>query len=293
MSAKNPTILKTATDIFNSQNIIAFVGNPGSGKTVVGTLLKDAMFDHFGRKHKDEFNVNLLKGSDVLEETERYLFTQKTFPPETPPGTQSELAFEISRKGSLGKKIVIRIRDLSGEDFTKVFLGDDVSPKIRVNAILSDKEKTEPYGSMSFLIFAKLYVILIDCEEFSNWKSVQTRQSQMLNSILGFKEELGETEKGQFTTPLAIILTKTDVLPNGIEGSAEEMIEKYLPQFYQTLSSVHAGKRNFFTMHVAGYGASQQEQQIDPTLIKKLRDPINYSSGEYVKLILWFIETLS
>ena len=308
MSAKTQTLLKTATDILGSQNIVAFVGNSGSGKTVAGTLLKDAIFTYFGKQHGDEFGLNLIKGNDVLEETERYLFTEKVFPPQTDPGTQSELMFEISRKGALGKKIVIRIRDLSGEDFRKVFLGDDLSPTVRVNSILADKEKTESFGPLSFLLFAKLYVILIDCAEFEQWKTIQTRQSQMLNSILGFKTLLGETVNDKFTTPLAIILTKTDTLSNEIEGSPEEVIEKYMPQFHQTLEYVHAGKRKFFTMFIEADKSpentqsppsNQNEFETDVTSTQneitelKLKVPLNYSSGEYIKFILWMIETLS
>lgn len=250
MSDKPPTLLKTVTGIFGPQNIMAFVGNPGSGKTVVGTLLKDAIYSHFVKQHGDEFGFNLVKGSDILEETEEYIFNQKVFPPETDPGTQSELKFEITRKGPMGGKIIIQIKDLSGEDFLKVFLGDDHEPTARVNNILTDKEKTEPYGPFSFLIFAKLYAIAIDCAEFPHWKNIDTRHAQLLNSILGFKKVLGETENDQFTTPLAIILTKTDTLKNGIEGSAEEMVKNNLPQFYHTLNLIHSGKRKFFELFI-------------------------------------------
>lgn len=310
MSDKPPPLLKIATDILGSQNTVAFVGNPGSGKTVLATLLKDAIFQYFGNQYADEFGINLIKGSDVLEETEQYIFEKKVFPPETDPGTQSELIFEIARKGPLGKKITIRIHDMSGDDYKKVFLGTDILPKTRLNNILTDKEKTETYGSLSFLIFAKLYVILIDCAEFRHWITLQTRLSQMLNSILGFKKELGETENNQFVTPLAIVLTKTDTLENGVEGSAENMLKKHMPQFYQTLNYVHAGKKEFFTVFIESDKSLVQTEKIshNPTKpeivtepvteietipLKKLKEPINYSNAEYVKFILWLIQTIS
>ena len=306
-------MLKTATDVFSPQSIVAIVGNPSSGKTVLGTLLKDAIFTYFVPKHADKFSANLIKGNDVLEQTEQCLFKEKIFPPETTPGEKSELVIEIARTESLGSKINIRIRDISGEDYKLAFYGDDVTPETRVNNVLTlKKEKTDNYGSFSFLIFAKLYVILIDCAEFENWKVVQTRQSQMLNSILAFKQILEETQDGKFTTPLAVILTKTDTLQNGIEGSPEYMIEKYMPQFYQTLSYIHSGKRKFFSMFIESEKPESASQKIPETTeplkpptqeeqavaeqtspIKKLKRPISYSNGEYVKFILWIIEMLS
>ena len=312
MSDKAPTLLKTASSIFEPQNIMAFIGNSGSGKTVVGTLLKDAIYSHFIKQHEDQFGFNLIKGSDILEETEEYIFDKKVFPPETDPGTQSELKFEITRKGPMGGKIITQIRDLSGEDFKKVFLGDDLLPSVRVNNILTDKEKTESYGPLSFLIFAKLYVIVLDCAEFSHWRNMDTRHAQLLNSILGFKKVLGETENDEFSTPIAVILTKTDTLKNGIEGSAEEMVKNNLKQFYHTLNLIHKGEHKFFAMFIDSEKPiisqsdipNVDQTAIDPTSddtvseidlipLKKLKDPIHYSDAEYVKFILWFLETLS
>lgn len=307
MSTKNPpTILKIATESLAPQKIVAFVGNTGSGKTVLGTMLKDAIYTHFIPKHKDEFSFNLIKGNDVLDEVEDYLFSQKIFPPETEPGTRSEMVFEVARTQLLGRKINIRIRDISGEDYKLAFYGDDVPQETRVNDVLTlKKEKTDSYGPFSFLIFAKLYVILIDCSKFREWKTIQTRQSQMLNSILAFKKILGETEDDKFVTPLAIILTKTDTLKAGIEESPEHMLEKYMPQFYHTLSYVHTGKRKYFSMFIEAEKKGETTQQpessfqeltnatIPQTATKKLTDPLSYSSGEFVKFILWIIDVLS
>ncbi len=317
MSKTTASPLKTATDILGSQKIVAIVGNPGSGKTVVGTLLKDAIFTHFSPQHRDEFSTNLIKGSDVLEEVEQCLFTDNIFPPETTPGTKSELIFEIVRTQALGDKIHFKIRDISGEDYRLAFQGDEVSAESRVNNVLAEDKEKAVYGPLSYLIFAKIYAILIDCSEFSNWKTIETRQSQMLNSILDFKKVLGETDdKGKFSTPLAIILTKIDTLEGGIETSPEHMIEKYMPQFFQTLLHVHSGKRKFFSVYIEGEKLDTQNmpkpeeknlvttpdaksdtgeliEEEKPTEVKKLKTPIAYNSGEYVKFILWVIETLA
>ncbi len=318
MSAKTAApLLKSATDHYSEQNLVAIIGNQGSGKTVVGTLLKDAIFTYFD---KDEFSFNLLSGSDILEETEESIFTDKVFPPPSRPRMESKLVFEVVRAPPLGNKILFHVRDISGEDFKLAFLGGDVSAETRVNNVLALKKDKEPLGPFSYLIFAKLYAILIDCSEFDNWKTIQTRQSQMLNSLLAFKKVLGEIQdNGKFTTPLAIVLTKTDTLKNGIEGSPENMIKKYMPQFHTTLSHVHDGPRQYFSLFIVGEKPTEdsqkqedvkEEQDVLPsqkqedvkeeqdalpsqTPIKKIIDPISYSNGEYVKFILWVIEKLS
>ena len=43
---KNPLLTKAKNDLYD-ENIVAFLGPPNSGKTVIATLLRDSIFSHF------------------------------------------------------------------------------------------------------------------------------------------------------------------------------------------------------------------------------------------------------
>ena len=49
---QNPLLTRVKEDLYD-ENIVAFLGPPNSGKTVIATLLKNSIYTDFLEKYKD------------------------------------------------------------------------------------------------------------------------------------------------------------------------------------------------------------------------------------------------
>lgn len=257
VAPKPLSILDKAKMELGSKTIVAFLGKTSYGKTVVSTLLYDALVNFFLKKHRDEYNARILKGQDSIYQLHTQIFSGK-FPPPTPPGQETETIIEINRKPPLGKKIELIMHDISGEDVGNLLLSPYSEPKELVNYILNYPTSSDSYGPFSYLIFAKLYVILIDCSEYGLWKSEQIRISQMLSAILALKEGIGEVTDGKAQPHIAIVLTKADTL-NDPEQNAEELIKENMSEVYSNLSEHFVGKISYYKVCIESTKRSEDE----------------------------------
>ena len=109
----------------------------------------------------------MVKGFEFLKNTTNIMLDGK-FPSATLPNNEGEVIFKIQRKGSLGNDIHIRIKDISGEDYESLCISGDIPSDDRVESILRrHKTRQMPYGPLSFIVLAKMYVIMIDCSIYS------------------------------------------------------------------------------------------------------------------------------
>lgn len=258
MGKENLTaILEAAKNDFQNKNIVAFIGKPKSGKTVISTLLYDSLSDDFLRKYGKKFHVKIRYGHNEIDKNHRRMFTKGRFPPPTLPKTKSVIKYEIISREPLGTKVEFMIRDASGEDVQEIMQKEYDDPKELIKTILTThKQAAEPYGPLSYLIFAKIFVILLDSEMAQEWKSEQLRYSQIITSIHDMKKYIDETVDDKIRNPIAIVLTKSDELkPNNQDTNKtkltnEEFLEDRLPLFHSNLESDHMGKLGVFKFSI-------------------------------------------
>ena len=286
MNQENPLLTRVKEDL-DDQNITAFLGPPNSGKTVIATLLNDSIFTHFREKYGGEYEVHMEKGYEFLRNTRNAMLDGK-FPSATLPGNQGEVIFKIARKGPLGKGIQIRIKDISGEDYESLLISGDLDAETRVKSVLRQhKTKSMRYGPLGFITVAKMYVVTIDCSEYDKWKQFDLDYAHLLNSLLDLQTVVrGNSEK--ITVPIAIILTKTDCLPDEVDDSPKDLLAKQMPQFDNTLNILHSGSREYFKLSIDTNRTPSNEQ--DEIGVKV---PWSYSSDEYSRLIVWILGNIS
>ncbi len=192
---QNPLLTRVKEDLYD-ENIVAFLGPPNSGKTVIATLLNDSIFTHFLEEYKDEYKANMTGGYEFLKTTRNVMLEGK-FPSATLPDNQGEVVFKIERKGPLGQGIQIRIRDISGEDYYTLLISGDLDAEKRVkNVLRQHKTGSMRYGPLSFITVAKMYVIMIDCSLYSKWKQSDLDYAHLVNSLLDFQKVVrGDVKK--------------------------------------------------------------------------------------------------
>ena len=250
-------MLKTAEGEYEGKSIIAFIGKVRFGKTVVSTLMYDVLSNTFLREYRKSYDVRPIKGYDDIVKLHSKMLKGR-FPGGTLPETKSEIVVELSTKTAPVGKIDLFLRDASGEDLRNVLFTTYDNPDQLLELILTKHKKpNEPIGPLSYLIFAKLYVILIDCSKFEEWRSEQTEFSRLVNCILDIKNRMGKTTNGKIIDPIAIVFTKSDLLTKYIaegklkkETLANDLLKNELPLLHSTLNRCHAGKLACFQFSI-------------------------------------------
>lgn len=283
------SILEAAKKDFQDQNIIAFIGKPNSGKTVVSGLIFDSLSNEFLRRHGRNFFVKIKDGHDEIDKIHRRIFIKGRFPAPTLPNTKSTVRIEITSRAQLGSKVEFMLRDASGEDIQEIMQKRYENPEELIKTILTKhKESSDPYGPLSYLLFAKIFVILLDSNIAPEWKTEQVRYSQIITSLCDMKEYIDETVDGKINNPIAIALTKTDELKNieltpvlKSEITNKEILEIYLPLLQSNLESTHVGKLSIFKFNIEKVNEASKEEC--EKIIKEEVEELNQSNQEFIQ----------
>ncbi|MBI1828718.1 MAG: ATP-binding protein [Thaumarchaeota archaeon] len=281
-------ILTQASQELGDKNYVAILGLSGVGKTVLVTLINHALDNYFLERYP-EIKAHIASGIPFLEACETSIL-EGEFPHRTQPLSRDEIVLEFSRKGATGTISEIRFPDISGEDFNNMCLGEEITGAERALKVFETaKPKGKPYGDMGYVLYAKMYLILLDCSKLEEWEKNASRYAQALRTILEFKKELKQTRNGKIENPIGIILTKADTLHNPNEN-AENIINSKMKRFLNTLNSVHEGKKDFFKLYI-DVERNADNAISDPTTLK-VKKPLTYSRDEYVRLISWIHENI-
>ena len=254
-------MLEAARKNYGGKNIVSFIGKTYSGKTVISALLFDTISNEFLRRYGKKFHVRFLKGFDELERAHKRMFSKGRFPPPTLPKTKSEITIEITSKAPLGTKTEFVLRDASGEDLTDILQKPYENPDELINTILTKhKDENDQYGPLSYILFSKIYIILVNCKLAGEWRTEQIRLNQTINSILDIKKKMKGAVDKKIRNPIAIVFTKADELKNALEElkgerrspSPNELLESYLPLFHSNLELTHSGKLGLFKFGIDG-----------------------------------------
>lgn len=281
------TIL-SASKTIQDENNVAVLGPTGSGKTVFITLMSHAMDNHFLDEHP-ELRAHPKAGRPFLEACENSM-RDGEFPERTQQLSRDKIIFEMRGTGSTATSIEFKLPDISGEDYKNMCLGEEIRGDERVVKVCDmGKAKGETYGQMIYAIYAKMYVILLDCSKLNEWEKLQTQYNQALTTIQDFKIVTKAATNRRISVPIAIVLTKADTLENK-DISPNELVHKYMRRFYNTLEDIHVGKREYFMVYVDVQ--RNRENEVDSSEGLKVAKPLSYSYRNYTKFLWWLHQNL-
>lgn len=250
MSARDPTpLLAEATKVYEPQRLIAILGLPKSGKTVIAALLHHSIVTKFLPEH-ETYRLRINSGVDFLKKTTLSL-KKGEFPEKTPESEINKVEMILTQEVASGKPTELKLYDIAGEVYEKLFKNELPTPELLYRTLTHEKVKTEAFGPMSFVIFCRMYVFLIDCEQFENWDAISYENVKILNAILQWKRAISKATDDNINEPIAVILTKTDLLPETERlANVEDLLKKHMPDFFHQLKSVANGKVEFFKFHI-------------------------------------------
>lgn len=286
VSATDPaTMLQQATKTFQGSKLTAVLGPPKCGKTVVAALLYNAIINEFIPRNKN-YRIEVESGLDFLQTTMLSLQNGE-FPLKTPESEINKVEMVLRQEVGTGGSIEIKLRDVAGEVYQDFYIQELPPPELLRRTLERDKGD-KPFGDMSFLIFCKMYVILIDCQNFSTWNKLSFENVKLLNTIKAWKTTIKEMDNGKIKTPIAIMLTKADMLDEkNREQSTESLVQKYMPEFYQQLNSLVRANKEFFKVHLDIKRGPDNLALLSETGNFMVETPLSYSREEYIKFISW------
>ena len=264
-----------------NENFLSILGPVECGKTVIISLLDEVIHRYFQDHEKYIFTIE--DGVEYLKKISNRMYTG-LFPERNQELFDERVVLRISNKDPLVKgNLDITIRDISGEAVTKLCSTGDMNEEQRKNIITKfGKPKTSTgHSPFNFIIHAKMYLIIIDCADFENWSKLDWDYAQLLQTL----SRITGQDDEYIDVPLAIILSKSDLIPNndktGDIDYTMKILQEKMFRFTSMLKNKHRGHREYFQLYVKP-GSKPGELKI----------PLSYNVEEYKKLFNMIIKNI-
>ena len=242
-------LLSAARESLHDENTITLLGESDSGKTVVMTLLKYALFHKFVPLHGGKFAAIVVKGGEEADAILRGMRLEGTFPSATIPGTSPQIELEIHKMSGEGAgKFKLMLQDSSGENYMDMLQQDDHDPKKRLEKILKTS-KAGDVGPLAPYVFSKVYLLVIECpDNVSHWDV--NRTSSAIKSLRDIHREAKLTQNDKVKTHIAILFTKSDKLNDDDRNKPASGLLEYVPELKSALKIVHGGQLECFKLSI-------------------------------------------
>lgn len=264
--------LEQAYEDFADRFTVAFLGTRRAGKTVHCALLKDAAARRLMRHTNGKYLGVATAGAERINKIVDALYDGR-FPEKTAEGEAVQLTVEISSTRN-GTDIDLIFHDMAGEEYDELLVGE-MPAEDRIRRVLeAAKIDGKPYGLMAHLIFAKIYVVLVDCTEIGSWGSSQAYIKEAIRSIHGIKKHIHALHNSRVYSHLAIVFSKCDTLDD--ERGADELGEE-LDEVNAAIARYIGGSVRHFRSRLDSTKMSRDEvKKIDE---KKYQDALDAAEG--------------
>ena len=263
--------LDQARGDFDDRVATAFLGPMHAGKTVHCALLKDAAAKHLMQHTNGRYVGVATDGSERINRITDALYGGR-FPEKTVQGGAVPLTVEITSPRN-GTNLSLIFHDMAGEEY------DDLLVKAmptgeRIRRIVGTKTiDGRPYGLMTHLIFAKIYVVVVDCSAADSWGSLESYVKDAIRGIYDIKKHTRDLYRGKIPADMAVVFAKHDALPDGedVDDLAERLpevraaIEKYVggdvAWFKSRLECVELGREEIEKMNTDRHAADLERAE--------------------------------
>jgi len=279
-------MLQAATQVYKDSRQIGIIGPPRCGKTVVAGLLYDSIVNKF-LPNNPNYRLQVENGLDFLQKT---MLTLKKgeFPTKTPADEINKVEIVLRQDVATGGSIEIKLHDVVGDIYTDLYIQEIDTNERLFRTLDRGRGKEQQYGDMAFLPFCKLYVILVDCEDFANWTQISYDNVKLVTAIRQWKEGIKAAVGGKIKTPIAVMFAKIDLLDEeNRKKDGEVLMKEYMREFYEQLRATTDAHLDFFKTHLEIERDSSNEPVLTEGGNFKVKTPLKYSDDEYVKFISW------
>ena len=234
------TLIDQTRTNFENNNTVAFLGIVNSGKTVVSTLLYYHLISDWIPKNNERWEAIPTSGDDAIYAIIKDM-KQGKFTDPTPKNEFPKITVNVHSMEGIPSKTELVLHDISGEKYTDMLTQDR-----NVDDVLTELLS----GDGAYLVYAKQYVIMVNCEQRVDWDIDICRVVKMLTMINEIKQKIHRSQN-KINTPISVIFTKADRLSKDEQNKEpKELLDEY-PGLKSSLNINHDGKSlQFFKVHV-------------------------------------------
>ena len=265
---------------FKNETVVTFLGDSYSGKTVYYALLKNTIAKNLYDSTDGEYEGLAKYGSEKINYIIKDMYGGE-FPEKTKLDAKTKVVMEITSP-KLNTPIKITLQDMPGETYRdfieKEIVGKNV--ETRLKEIMQHKiNKGDHYGPFTHLIFAKIYVIVIDCSKYAKWPGMEGTLATAIENLYKYKDYVDMTMHGKIYDPIAILFTKYDTLDPDVKKSPDKLFEE--------LKEVKAAFRRYVTYMPKCFMSEVEARPLNDEEIKHIVDnKIGEADKEFIGLQL-------
>ena len=212
---------------FKNETVVTFLGNTYSGKTVYYALLKNTIAKNLYDSTNGEYEGLAKYGSEKINYIIRNMY-EGEFPEKTKLDAKTKVVMEITSP-KLNIPIKITLQDIPGETYQdfieKEIVGESVENRLK-EIMLHQINKEDHYGPFTHLIFAKIYVIVMDCSKYDKWPGMEGTLATTIENLYKYKDHVDMTVRGKIYDPIAILFTKYDTLDPKYKKSPDKLFKE-------------------------------------------------------------------
>ena len=238
---------------YEDKHTIAFLGQVSSGKTVMAALVKHTLAKLWIPSTNGKWEAVSRSGQDEINEIIRKM-KKGIFPSPTPSENYPKLVIDIVRMEGLPIKLELVLHDMSGENYADLLTSSSYSS-------VNDRLAAMFLKNADYLVFAKKYVIMIDCDQKDDWDTDIAKVGPMISRIKEIKQKIHNFDSHQkIQSPIAIVFTKADLLSEEDKTKSAKELAKEYPELVSSLNINHDQESvKFFKMSVSARRETQTE----------------------------------
>ena len=165
--------ISEARQDFKGKTTVAFIGDSYCGKTILCALLKDTASKYLPKETNEKYYGFATNGRQRINEFIYEMYHQK-FPDKTTLSVETDATIKITSDSQNDIELVFH--DMPGEKYKEYLENETKLEELDsvVKTIMDHgRDPNKKYGKMAHIIFAQIYVILIDCSIYKSWRGLE------------------------------------------------------------------------------------------------------------------------
>ena len=218
--------ISEARQDFKGKTTVAFIGDSYCGKTILCALLKDTASKYLPKETNEKYYGFATNGRQRINEFIYEMYHQK-FPDKTTLSVETDATIKITSDSQNDIELVFH--DMPGEKYKEYLENETKLEELDsvVKTIMDHgRDPNKKYGKMAHIIFAQIYVILIDCSIYKSWRGLEGKFVSTLQNLLEYKKYIGKDVDGKIYSPVSIVFTKYDTLDPSDQKPPNELLDE-------------------------------------------------------------------